>query len=371
MKPFKPQELPIRDIEWEPLIPLIGRANRSLALYDGILYGVPNPEVLLSPLTTREAVLSSRIEGTQATLSEVLKSEAGEEPEHETRRQDIVEIVNYRRALVHGEKALAGKPFNLNLLLELHSILLESAHGRNMGRGRFRNVQNWIGEFNSPIERAEFVPPAPEALMPALDAWEKHYHAESPDGIVQIAVIHAQFEVIHPFLDGNGRLGRIVIPLFLAEKGLLSRPMFYLSSYLERHRDEYIAGLRGIGRRSDGWNRWIGFFLRAVEEEARANADKAKAIIDLYADLKERVLALTRSQYAIPLLDQMFERPLFGSRMLRFPDGIAPSRQVVSGLLRQLRDNGILKVVRDARGRRPQILALAELVDICEREEAV
>lgn len=369
MKPFKPQELPIRDIEWEPLIPLIGRANRSLALYNGILYGLPNPEVLLSPLTTREAVLSSRIEGTQATLSEVLKSEAGEEPEHETRRQDIVEIVNYRRALVHGEKALAGKPFNLNLLLELHSILLESARGRNMGRGRFRNVQNWIGEFNSPIERAEFVPPAPEALMPALDAWEKHYHAESPDGIVQIAVIHAQFEVIHPFLDGNGRLGRIVIPLFLAEKGLLSRPMFYLSSYLERHRDEYIAGLRGIGRRSDGWNRWIGFFLRAVEEEARANADKAKAIIDLYADLKERVLALTRSQYAIPLLDQMFERPLFGSGMLRFPD--APSRQVVSGLLRQLRDNGILKVVRDARGRRSQILALAELVDICEREEAV
>ena len=371
MKPFKPQELPIRDIEWEPLIPLIGRANRSLALYDGILYGVPNPEVLLSPLATREAVLSSRIEGTQATLSEVLKSEAGEEPERETRRQDIVEIVNYRRALRHGEKALAGKPFNLNLLLELHSILLESARGRNMGRGRFRNTQNWIGEAGSPVEQAEFVPPAPENLMPALDAWEKHYHAESPDGLVQIAVIHAQFEIIHPFLDGNGRIGRIVIPLFLAEKGLLSRPMFYLSSYLERHRDEYIARLRDIGRRNDGWNRWIGFFLRAVGEEARANADKAKAIIDLYADLKERVLALTRSQYAIPLLDQMFERPLFQSGMLRFPDGLAPSRQAVFHLIRQLRDNGILEVVRDARGRRAQILALAELIDICEGEEAV
>ena len=191
MQPFRPQELPIRDIEWEPLIPLIGRANRSLALYAGILHGVPNPEVLLSPLATREAVLSSRIEGTQATLSEVLKSEAGEEPEHEMRRQDIVEIVNYRRALLHGQKALVGKPFNLNLLLELHSILLESARGRNMGRGRFRNVQNWIGESDSAIERAEFVPPAPEALMPALDAWEKHDHAESPDSLVQIAVIHA------------------------------------------------------------------------------------------------------------------------------------------------------------------------------------
>lgn len=369
MKPCKPQELPIKDIEWEPLIPLIGRANRSLALYDGILQGESNPEILLSALATREAVLSSRIEGTQATLSEVLKSEAGEEPERETRRQDIVEIVNYRRALLRGEKALAGKPFNLNLLLELHSILLESARGRNMGRGRFRDIQNWIGESGSPIEQAEFVPPAPEALLPALDAWEKHYHAESPDGLVQIAVIHAQFEIIHPFLDGNGRIGRI--PLFLAEKGLLSRPMFYLSSYLERHRDEYVARLREIGRRNDGWNRWIGFFLRAVDEEARANADKAKAIIDLYADLKERVLGLTHSQYAIPLLDQMFERPVFRSGMLRFPDGLAPSRQAVFHLIRQLRDNGILEVVRDARGRRAQILALAELIDICEGEEAV
>ena len=166
---------------------------------------MPNPELLLSPLATREAVLSSRMEGTQATLSEVLKSEAGEEPGRETRRQNIVEIVNYRRALLRGEKALAGKPFNLNLLLELHSILLESARGRNMGRGRFRNVQYWIGESYSPVERAEFVPPAPEALMPALDAWEKRYHAEAPDGLVQMAVIHAQFEIIHPLFDGNGR----------------------------------------------------------------------------------------------------------------------------------------------------------------------
>ncbi len=371
MKPFEPQGLPIGNIEWEPLIPLMGRANRSLALYDGVLYGVPNPEVLLSPLTTREAVLSSRIEGTQATLGEVLKFEAGEEPEHETRRWDFEEVINYRQALRRGEKALGEKPFNLNLLLELHSILLQNVRGRNMGRGQFRKIQNWIGAPGSPIGKADFVPPAPETLMPELDAWEKYYHAESPDGLVQMAVVHAQFEIIHPFLDGNGRIGRILIPLFLAEKKLLSRPMFYLSSYLERHRDEYVSGLRALSRRNDGWNLWIGFFLRAVEEEARANADKAKAIIDLYADLKERVLALTHSQYAIPLLDQMFERPLFRSAMLRFPDGLAPSRQAVSHLLRQLRSSGILKVLREGRGRRAQILVLAELVNICEGEEIV
>ena len=218
MKPFVPEELPIKKVEWEALIPLIGTANRSIAQYEGVLYGVPNPEVLLSPLTTQEAVLSSKIEGTQATLGEVLKFEAGEEPTEETRRQDIREIINYRRALIAAERELKTRPFNLNLLLRLHQILLEGVRGQNKARGQFRKVQNWIGSPGSPIDKAQFVPPEPLLLNGYLDNWEKYYHADRPDALVQLAVVHAQFEIIHPFVDGNGRLGRILVPLYLRRR---------------------------------------------------------------------------------------------------------------------------------------------------------
>ena len=369
MKPFVPQTLPIQEITWEPLIPLIGRANRSLALYEGILYAVPNPAVLLSPLTTQEAVLSSRIEGTQATLGEVLKFEAGEEPAQESRRLDILEIINYRRALRQAEAKLKTRPFNLNLLLELHAILLDSVRGRDMGRGSFRKTQNWIGAPGTPIKQADFVPPDPMSVQDALDNWEKYYHADQPDPLVQLAVVHAQFEIIHPFLDGNGRIGRILITLFLYERGLLSRPMFYLSAYLEEHRDEYFERLRALGQERDAWTRWTAFFLRALDEQARVNADKARAIIDLYARLKERVIALTRSQYAVPLLDRIFERPYFQSRHLSFAGGRQPSRQSIAQLLRMLREDGILKVVSEGSGRRAHVLAFAELINLCEGKE--
>jgi Fic family protein len=369
MKPFQPQKLPLTEVQWEPLIPFIGKANRSLAHYDGVLYGVPNPEVLLSPLTTQEAVLSSKIEGTQATLGEVLKFEAGEEPMEESRRLDIQEIINYRTALRHAEEALKSRPFNLNLLLELHSIILDSVRGRNKARGKFRTIQNWIGQPGSSMEQAEFVPPDPQFLIEYLSNWEKYYHEERPDPLVQIAVIHAQFEIIHPFLDGNGRIGRMLIPLFLYERKTLSRPMFYLSAYLEKHRDEYITRLRALGQKDGAWNEWIEFFLSALDIQACENADKARAIMELYRRRKERALELTHSQFAVPLLDQMFERPLFQSSHLKFPADPKPSRQAVSNILRILKEAGVLKVVREGSGRRARVLALAELLNLCEGKE--
>jgi Fic family protein len=370
MKPFAPEELPIKKIQWESLIPLIGTANRSIAQYEGVLYGVPNPEVLLSPLTTQEAVLSSKIEGTQATLGEVLKFEAGEKPEEEARRQDIQEIINYRRALTAVEEELKTRPFNLNLLLRLHEILLQGVRGQTKARGQFRKTQNWIGAPGSPIEKAQFVPPKPLLLNGYLDNWEKYYHADRPDALVQLAVVHAQFEIIHPFLDGNGRLGRILIPLFLFEKKILFRPMFYLSEYLEQHRDEYVSRLRALGNSSRPWNQWIEFFLRALDEQARKNATKARAIMSCYAKLKQQLIAVTHSQFAVPLLDQFFARPIFQSNSLRFSDP-RPSRQAISSYLRKLREAGILKVVREGGGRRGQVLALAELVDLCEGKTTI
>jgi Fic family protein len=362
--------LPIKEIEWEPLIPLIGRANRALAHYDGVLLGVPNPEVLLSPLTTEEAVLSSRIEGTQATLGEVYRFEAGEAPEKESRRQDIGEILNYRSAMHEAEKALLTRPFNLNLLLRLHDILLDSVRGQNKARGRFREDQNWIGSPGSPIEQAAFVPPAPGTLPALLDQWEKYYHAEQPDALVQLAVVHAQFEILHPFLDGNGRLGRILIPLFLHEKKILHRPMFYLSSWLEARRDAYIDHLRPLGVHPSAWNRWITFFLTGLEEQARANTDKARAILDLYARMKARVLSLTHSQYAVPLLDQMFVRPVFQANHLKFGSQ-PPTRGTVANLLRAMQNGGVVRVLSAGGGRRAAVYAFAELINLCEGKKVV
>jgi Fic family protein len=370
MKPFTPQKLPIQNVEWDPLIPLIGRANRALAQYDGVLYGLPNAEVLLSPLTTQEAVLSSRIEGTQATFGEVLKFEAGEEPKQESKRLDIQEIINYRHSLRVAEEELKRRPFNLNLLLQLHGILLDSVRGRNKARGQFRKVQNWIGAPGSTVETADFVPPAPGILPEFLDNWEKYYHMDRPDPLVQLAVVHAQFEILHPFLDGNGRLGRLIIPIFLSEKQVLSRPMFYLSSYLEQKRNFYVDALRGLGRDDGAWNRWIEFFLTALIEQAAENSKKARAILDLYGRLKERVIGLTHSQFAVPLLDRLFERPLFQSSHLEgLPN--SPSKQAIATLLNRLKQADVLKVVREGSGRRAQVLALAELVNLCEGREVL
>ena len=364
MKPYSPKKLPLKNLAWERLIPEIGAANRAIAHYDGVLRAIPNPEILLSPLTTQEAVLSSRIEGTRATLGEVLKFEAGEPVPEEEKRRDIEEIVNYRRALRAAEAGLERRPFNLNLLRQLHGILLEGVRGRDKGRGGFRTVQNYIAPPGASMEQAEFIPPDPTRVLEAMDNWEKYYHAEERDGLVQLAIIHAQFEVIHPFVDGNGRLGRMLVPLFLFERGILDRPMFYLSAYLEAHRGEYYARLRALNG-IETWHAWIVFFLEAVSDQARLNSDKAHGILELYERLKREMLALTRSQYAVPFLDHLFRQPIFApSDLLAFDD--MPSKPMVMQLTRKLRQAGILTVIREARGRRGQILALGELVNLCE-----
>lgn len=369
MKPSVPQRLPLEGLDWAALLPAIGEANRALARYDGLLHGVPNPTVLLSPLTTQEAVLSSRIEGTEATLAEVLRFEAGEEVAEASRRQDIQEILNYRRALGEAERELGRRPFSLDLLRRLHAVLLESARGRGRGPGEFRRVQNWIGPPGTPMEEASFVPPEPSRVVELLGNWEEYYHAEAPDTLVQLAVLHAQFEIIHPFLDGNGRLGRILVPLFLYERGILGRPMFYLSAHLEANRDEYVGRLRALNG-PESWHRWIEFFLVAIAAQAQANAVTARAIMDLYGRLKSRVLDLTHSRYAVPLLDRLFAQPILSSTML-VNDPAMPTRPMVMTLLRKLREAGILAVVREGRGRRAQVLALAELIRLCEGTDVI
>ena len=364
MKPFDPEKLPPKDLDLLALMPLVGKANRNIATLEGLFYGIPNPNVLLSPITTQEAVLSSKIEGTQADFEEVLKFEAGESPGEPSKRDDIHEIMNYRKALHLSESLLKDRPFCLNSLLKLHEVLMDSVRGHNQGRGRFRTIQNWIGKPGSLIEEAEFVPPSPLDLQDHLNQWEAYWHSDAPDALVQLSLIHAQFEILHPFIDGNGRIGRMVIPLFLFERNILSRPCFYLSAFFETRRNDYIARLRDLGK-PGSWTRWCAFFLEGVAVQAEANTHKARAIQDLYERLKKRVLDLTHSQFAVPLLDYMFERPIFRSSDVTRLEQM-PSAPMVATLLGRLRLKGILHTVREGAGRRPHVLALAELINLCE-----
>jgi Fic family protein len=249
VKPAKPLPLPIKSIDWSSHIPALGRANRAIARYGAMLTRLPNPDLLLSPLTVQEAVLSSRIEGTFATMSEVLQFDAGAEPEQESKRLDIEEINRYRQALQLAEQSLQRKPFGLNLLLDMHRTLLKSARGANKMPGAFRREQNYIGSRAGGVETIRFVPPVWESLPEALSNWETYYHEDAPDPIIQLALIHAQFEFLHPFLDGNGRIGRILIPLFLYERGLLPRPMESVVCFLSHSSGSPSGRERNKGRR--------------------------------------------------------------------------------------------------------------------------
>jgi Fic family protein len=363
MEPFNPEILPPKSIDLVALMPLAGKANRAIAKLEGLLHGIPNPDVLLSPMTTQEAILSSKIEGTQADLEDVLRFEAGESPAEASRREDIHEIQNYRTALRRSEQLLSERPFCLNSVLMLHEVLMNSVRGHNKSPGRFRTKQNWIGTPGTPIQEAAFIPPSPIHLQEHLRHWEIYWHSEGPDTLVQLALIHAQFEIIHPFDDGNGRLGRLFIPLFLYEKKILSRPCFYLSAFFETRRDEYVALLRALGQQ-DSWTRWCGFFLEGVASQAEASAKTALAIQALYERLKDQLLHLTHSQFAVPLLDYIFTRPIFRSSEVTLTP--MPSPPMVANLLSKLRQSGILITVREGAGRRPHVLALGELINLCE-----
>ena len=362
MKPHIPLRLPIEKLDWKPFIRFIGPANAALARYDGILQAVLNPHILLSPLTTQEAVLSSRIEGTQATIEEVFKFEgASEAPKEESKKQDVTEIMNYRNAMQYALEELKQKPINLNLLHKLHFILLDSVRGQNKARGEFRKIQNWIGKPGFSMEQATYVPPEPLKVPDYMSNLEKYIHYDEEDRLVQLAMIHAQFEIIHPYCDGNGRLGRMLIPLFLFEKKQLSSPMFYLSSYLEAHRREYYSRLNAVSADKD-WKGWILFFLNAVNQQANVNINKAKAILDLYAAKKEKVSKLTRSRYAIQTVDTLFKIPFFTST--RFIVESEVPKITAMRILQVLEKNKVLEVIRFASGSMPALYVFRKLVEI-------
>ena len=361
--PCIPPRLPVEDLRWREILPLAGRANAALARYDGMLQTLPNPAVLLSPITANEAVLSSRIEGTQATLDEVLEADAGLMTS-ETRRGDIEEITNYRVAVSIAEGALEARGLTLSLIREVHQRLLQGVRGTDKAPGRFREDQNWIGRLGDPIELARFVPPDPVVLPAELRNWEAYIASDDEDPTLQTAVAHAQFEILHPFKDGNGRIGRMLIPLILARRSALSRPMFYMSEYFEAHRLEYYDRLLSITRDGD-WHGWLRFFLGAMIDQAEANLGKVRQIRDLYEETRTRVVELTHSQFAMAAVDAFFKRPILRGTTFAETAGFN-NRVTANNMLRQLEGGGVITRIRQGGGRTPATYALPALINIAE-----
>ncbi len=370
-KPFIPDYLPPKEILWESLIPLIGDANRGIARYDGLLSGLINPIVLLSPLTTNEAVISSRIEGTQASLEDVLEMEAGINQKHKSIKADIQEIINYRQALLFAEQELQNRNITLNLIKQIHFLLMSNVRGKDKKPGEFRKTQNWIGNRGTPLEKARYIPPEPLLVSEYMEKLVKFIQSNFLDRIVQLAIIHAQFEIIHPFLDGNGRIGRLLIPLFLYSKKLLSKPAFYISEYFEKNRNEYYDRLLGITEEHD-WQRWIEFFLKAVILQAEDNIFKAKRIMKLYDQLKNKFIEITHSQFAIPLLDAFFTRPIIDTTSILKITGIS-NRVTVNELLKKLNrtENPPIRPIIKGTGRQPSVYILSELINIVEGKNLI
>ncbi len=359
---------PDRYIDLEDLTPLIGPAVAAVARYDGVLSVIPNANVLLAPLMMQEAVLSSRIEGTQATMEEVLEFEIVEEADSPSRRDDIQEVLNYRKAMAHAHEILEGSPLTQAAVRSIHRVLLSGARGENMTPGKYRCVPNWIGPPGCTIDNAAFVPIGVDDLIDGLNAWEDYIRQNAIDQLTQVAILHAEFEALHPFADGNGRVGRILIPLLMWKYGLIRVPIFYISAYLESNREIYYEGLRAVSR-DNNWTGWCRFFLKGVQVQAEDNLMRAQRIILLYNSLKYKIADLTNSQHAIRVVDWIFENPIFRSTDFTKNDVGIP-RHTAQRFLRVLREGGILKLYNGGRGRRANIHIFSDLLNTAEGGEA-
>lgn len=327
---FIPAPLPPKLSYDEDLVLALSRADAALSELSGLGRHLPNPHLLIAPYVRREAVLSSRIEGTATNLAELLLEEVatGATPRDP---DDLQEVRNYVTALEYGVTRLRTLPLSLRLVRELHARLMKGVRGEHATPGEFRRSQNWVGAPGSTLETAAYVPPPVEHLMEALGAWERFLHERNrvPD-LVQCALMHEQFEAIHPFLDGNGRVGRLLIVLYLIERGRLSQPLLYLSAYIEQHRREYYDSLQAV-RTEGAWRGWLGFFLSGVEQTAREAVAQAGKLMDLRERWRKRLVA---SPKAMELVDALLVNPYMtvarAERLLKVSNPTA--RQIVSKL---------------------------------------
>ena len=335
---FIPAPLPPK-INYDPgLVVALSRADAALSELSGLGRNIINPHLLISSYIRKEAVLSSRIEGTRAGIADLLINDL--ETPNNPKDEDIREVQNYIGALEYGIERLNALPLSLRLVREIHSRLMNGVRGGNATPGEFRRSQNWIGPSGSMLADATYVPPPPNEMMDCLANWEMFLqeHGSFPE-LIQCAIMHAQFEAIHPFMDGNGRVGRLLITLFLIERGRLSQPLLYLSAYIEAHRKEYYDMLQRITTEGD-WNSWLHYFLFGVEETSRQAVRQAGALMDLREHLHREMRGKPK---AAALLDPLFANPYM--TVSRAAELLNVSQPTARQAIQTLEESGVLQEV--------------------------
>jgi len=354
---------PSIDLSME-LVRGLSDADRPLSELAGIARTLPNPHLLIGPFVRREAVLSSRIEGTQASLSDLLFYEASGTARR--RASDVREVSNYVSALEYGLQRLKDLPVGLRLLREIHERLMNRVRGEHQAPGEFRRSQNWIGPPGCTLMEATYVPPPPREMHEALDSFEKYLHARSDlPPLIRLALIHYQFEAIHPFLDGNGRIGRLLVTLLLCAHGLLPQPLLYLSAFFERHRDEYYMRLLEVSQRGE-WAVWILYFLRGIASQAHDAIRRSDRLLGLWQRYRSKLQRTRASALLLQLIDELFISPAI-------TNSAAADRLSVTPRAAQLNIEKLLKagILREATGkRRNRIYVASEIISVVEQSEA-
>mgnify|MGYP000865108530 CR=1 FL=1 len=318
---------------------LLSRADQAIGRLDAVTELLPNPDLFVAMYVRKEATLSSQIEGTQASLTDVLEFQAG--AARQGRHGDVREIVNYIDAMNHGLSRLDSLPMSLRLIRELHAELLKGVRGARQNPGEFRRTQNWIGPQGATITQASFVPPPPHEVARAMGELENYIHQDSPlPALIKAGLVHAQFETIHPFLDGNGRIGRLLITFLLCQWGILHQPLLYLSLFFKEHRREYYERLQAVRDMGD-WEGWLRFFLAGVADISGRASHTASAI----QKLRHEHLALVSKAAAQgpALLEACFKTPFISITMAARELGT--SFQTARNAVYKLEDLGLLKEV--------------------------
>ncbi len=338
---FFPAPVP-RELDYDATtVRKLTEATAAIHRLAGVSRLLPSPEIPMGPYVRLEAVLSSRIEGTQTSVGDLLLFEAddhGEAPPE----TDLLEVVNYTRALDHALNALDRLPLSLRLLRETHAILMSGVRGEAMTPGEFRRSQNWIGPPGCTLQTARFVPPPVDAMNDALADLERFLHEDELPNLVALALAHYQFEAIHPFLDGNGRIGRLLVPLALCQRGVLERPMLYLSAYFERHRSSYYHLLFEISATGDPIP-WINFFLDGVAQQSRDAEERTVTLVDLQREIREELLAAKVTNTTVRLAESLLDRPYVTAKRVTRQFGVTPptAQKAIDSLV----DQGILTEV--------------------------
>ena len=310
---FMPNPLPPK-LDWDDaLVSLISNADIAVGTLSGLGETLPNPHLLIYPFIRREAVLSSRIEGTQSSLSDLLLFEATKVE----RQRDVKEVQNYVRAMEYGLRRLDELPLSLRFIRELHGILMEGVRGEHATPGEFRKSQNWIGTPGATLNEATFVPPPVTEMQECLSQLEKFLHTKTKlPPLVQAALVHYQFETIHPFLDGNGRIGRLLSTLLLCQRNILSKPLLYFSAFFEKHRQEYYDLLLKVSS-TGAWREWIEFFLTAVAEQSGDAVSRARRLLELLRTYSQVV----REKHLPPtvggLVELIFMKPVLNTKTVQ------------------------------------------------------